>query len=148
MVFLKWWTAIVLFFGGWAFAEYQIGAASFLLSNDQTGIVAAIIGILLFCIGTILYQWKDIVNGPDDYPTTRMLWFASEAVMSLGMVGTLIGFILVLVQAFSGLNVADLGSVKTTMSLMANGMGTAIVTTLAGLIVGMFIKFQLVLINK
>ena len=72
-------------------------------------------------------------------------WFISETVISLGMIGTVVGFIFMLYSAFSELNVSDTIKLQQSMMLMAQGMGTALLTTLIGLISSVLIKCQLII---
>ena len=72
-------------------------------------------------------------------------WFTSEVVISLGMIGTVVGFIFMLYAAFSELTVDDPVKLQQSMMLMAKGMGTALLTTLVGLISSVLIKCQLII---
>ena len=64
--------------------------------------------------------------------------------LALGMIGTVIGFILMLGSSFESLNVSDTTSVKTALTDMALGMSTALYTTLVGLVCSQALKVQLV----
>ena len=55
--------------------------------------------------------------------------FASDALMKLGLLGTIIGFIMMLAP-IAGLDAADRASVKSSMGLMSDGMAVAMYTTL------------------
>ena len=61
------------------------------------------------------------------------------------MIGTVIGFIYMLYSVFGNLNIADTVAVQRSLGMMANGMGTALLTTLIGLISSVLIKSQLVM---
>ena len=63
------------------------------------------------------------------------------------MIGTVIGFLMMLGLAFQDLNVEDVASVQAAIKFMALGMSTALITTLAGLIGGLLIEIQLVTVN-
>jgi hypothetical protein len=71
-------------------------------------------------------------------------WFLAEACLALGMIGTVAGFLIMLVSAFGNIDVSDTASLQTALSDMALGMGTALYTTLVGLVSSLFIKSQLV----
>jgi hypothetical protein len=79
-------------------------------------------------------------------------WFLSEVCLTLGMIGTVSGFLIMLVSAFSGIDLTNTTTLQSALSDMALGMGTALYTTLVGLISSLFIKSQLVnlehLLNK
>ena len=72
----------------------------------------------------LLRGLADALRGPNQLGS-----FASDALMKLGLLGTIIGFILMLAP-IAGLDAADRASVKTSMGLMSDGMAVAMYTTL------------------
>ena len=75
-------------------------------------------------------------------------WFSSEAMITLGMIGTVAGFLLMLSSAFTELDVKSVTSVQGAISDMALGMSTALSTTLVGLICSVFTKVQMVILEN
>ena len=75
-------------------------------------------------------------------------WFISDAVLTLGMIGTIVGFIIMLAGTFNTLQVTDADSVRLLISSMSKGLYTALNTTLAGLISSVIIKTQLVICDE
>ena len=71
-------------------------------------------------------------------------WFISEALLAIGMVGTVIGFLYMLGTSFENINVNDAATLQDSLVSMAKGMSTALYTTLMGLITSLLIKVQLV----
>jgi flagellar motor component MotA len=69
-------------------------------------------------------------------------WFASDVLLTMGLIGTVAGFILMLAGAFHGINISDVSSVQQALANMAVGMSTALYTTLTGLITSTLLKFQ------
>jgi len=67
--------------------------------------------------------------------------FASDSLMKLGLLGTIIGFILMLAP-IAGLDAADRASVKSSMGLMSDGMAVAMYTTLTGLVGSILVQTQ------
>ena len=67
--------------------------------------------------------------------------FAGDALMKLGLLGTIVGFILMLAP-IAGLDAADRASVKGSMGLMSDGMAVAMYTTLTGLIGSILVQTQ------
>ena len=67
--------------------------------------------------------------------------FASDTLMKLGLTGTIIGFIMMLVP-IAGLDTGDRGAIKSSMNLMSDGMAVAMYTTLAGLVASILVKIQ------
>ncbi len=68
-------------------------------------------------------------------------WFSSDMCLNIGMIGTVIGFIMMLV-GFATVNVGDVKSVQTLLGSMSGGMSTALYTTLVGLIASQILKIQ------
>ena len=73
--------------------------------------------------------------------------FASDALMKLGLLGTIIGFILMLAP-IAGLDAADHASVKSSMGLMSDGMAVAMYTTLSGLMGSVLLQAQYFLLDE
>jgi hypothetical protein len=67
--------------------------------------------------------------------------FASDTLMKLGLLGTIIGFIMMLAP-IAGLDPGDRGAIRSSMNLMSDGMAVAMYTTLAGLVGSILIKIQ------
>jgi biopolymer transport protein ExbB/TolQ len=61
--------------------------------------------------------------------------------MKLGLLGTIIGFIIMLAP-IAGLDAGNSGSIKTSMGLMSDGMAVAMYTTLTGLVGSILIRIQ------
>lgn len=118
-------------------AAYFLDLFTILLEKDATFISFIVMGITLLV--TISLHWQK---------TYDWHWFASDAVLSLGMVGTLFGFLMVLGQAFTEIDTSSTVSMTEAIALLASGMSTALVTSLVGLISSLFIKLQLVVIEE
>ena len=67
--------------------------------------------------------------------------FVSDTLMKLGLLGTIIGFIMMLAP-IAGLDPSDRGAIKSSMSLMSDGMAVAMYTTLAGLVGSILVRIQ------
>lgn len=67
--------------------------------------------------------------------------FAGDLLMKLGLFGTIVGFIMMLAP-IAGLNTDDQAAIKSSMSLMSEGMAVAMYTTLAGLVGSILIRVQ------
>jgi hypothetical protein len=84
----------------------------------------------------------DLLRGPNLLGN-----FASDSLMKLGLLGTIIGFILMLAP-IAGLDTSDKNSIKTSMGLMSDGMAVAMYTTLTGLVGSILIKTQYYLLDE
>lgn len=67
--------------------------------------------------------------------------FAGDTLMKLGLIGTIVGFIMMLAP-IAGLDTGNQGAIKASMNLMSEGMAVAMYTTLAGLIGSILIRIQ------
>ncbi|WP_315834877.1 MotA/TolQ/ExbB proton channel family protein [Bradyrhizobium prioriisuperbiae] len=67
--------------------------------------------------------------------------FASDTLMKLGLLGTIIGFIIMLAP-IAGIDASDRSLLKSSMGLMTDGMAIAMYTTLAGLVGSILLKIQ------
>jgi MotA/TolQ/ExbB proton channel family len=90
----------------------------------------------------LLRGLADALRGPNQLGS-----FASDALMKLGLLGTIIGFILMLAP-IAGLDAADRASVKSSMGLMSDGMAVAMYTTLTGLIGSVLLQMQYYLLDE
>ena len=85
---------------------------------------------------------KEEINHFDWRGRQEIGWFLSDLVLTIGMVGTVAGFLIMLAGAFSGIDLTDEEAMKGVLERMAKGMSTALYTTLFGLICGGFLKVQ------
>ena len=76
--------------------------AFLLYEADSTLLTFVILGVTLVTSATMGLRSKKMV-GQDN----NMSWFLSDAVLSLGMVGTLFGFLLVLDSAFTEIDTSS-----------------------------------------
>ena len=67
--------------------------------------------------------------------------FAGDTLMKLGLIGTIVGFIMMLAP-IAGLDTGNQSAIKASMNLMSEGMAVAMYTTLAGLIGSILIRIQ------
>jgi hypothetical protein len=90
----------------------------------------------------LLRGLADALRGPNQLGS-----FASDSLMKLGLLGTIIGFILMLAP-IAGLDAADHASVKSSMGLMSDGMAVAMYTTLSGLIGSILVQTQYYMLDE
>ena len=90
----------------------------------------------------LLRGFADALRGPNQLGS-----FASDALMKLGLLGTIVGFILMLAP-IAGLDSADKASVRNSMGLMSDGMAVAMYTTLTGLIGSVLLQMQYYLLDE
>ena len=73
--------------------------------------------------------------------------FASDTLMKLGLLGTIIGFIIMLAP-IAGLDAADKVAMKSSMGMMSDGMAVAMYTTLAGLVSSILVQAQYYMLDE
>ena len=141
---LKWWiqTAIIVFS---AFMVHQYGWWEFLYNADMTKISFVIIGVFLISSLSIGFISLKSTNWDHIDRLTNYVWFGSEIMVTLGMIGTVAGFLIMLNTAFTDLDVNNIKNVQEAISNMAIGMSTALVTTLVGLVCATIIKIQMMI---
>lgn len=77
------------------------------------------------------------------YDKNEVGWFAADCLLTLGIIGTVIGFIFML-SGFEGVSdTTNVLTMKTAILKMSLGMSTALYTTLAGLVSSLLLKLQL-----
>lgn len=147
MIFWKWWTSIVILVLSLGFIQYNIDILGFIYENDPTKITMLIASIfLLSSLRVGIESWKrQFSYGNQD--ELGMIWFISDAVMSIGMIGTLVGFIIVLTTTFTEIDTTSAQAMKEVISKLAQGMGIALLTTLTGLVTSVILKLQLVMLD-
>ena len=143
MIFLRWWLFFCLSILI-ATVSYYFGFFHELYEKDVTKLSFAIITI--YTVASI-YVGKLTHNqrvGKQYFTGLNVSWFTSEILLSLGMIGTVAGFILMLGDSFGSIDTASPESLKEALRSMALGMSTALYTTLVGLILSQALKIQLV----
>ncbi|MDA9373885.1 MotA/TolQ/ExbB proton channel family protein [bacterium] len=143
MIFLRWWLFFCLSILV-ATVSYYFGFFHGLYEKDATKLSFVIISVYVLSsmyVGKLTLDQRNQKN----YTTgLNVSWFTSEALLSLGMIGTVAGFILMLGDSFDTIDTTNPESLKEALSSMALGMSTALYTTLVGLVLSQALKIQLV----
>ena len=74
-------------------------------------------------------------------------WFMVDVLLKLGLLGTIVGFILMLGSVADTASL-DVNTMQKVLKQMSSGMGTALYTTLAGLSGSMALGLQYLLLDK
>lgn len=77
----------------------------------------------------------------------KLGWFVSESLLRLALLGTAIGFILMLVP-LAGLNAFDVETLRQTLAGMSDGMAIALTITVAGITTALLLKFEYYLLDE
>ena len=142
----------LIIFAGYLLNEQ--GLIGLLLAGDRSGISYLIAAIWLAM--TLRWLWllrwvQRQYDMPVDFETAhreavlaRWLnhgWFAADNVLKLGLLGTIIGFILMLAP-ISKLSGYDAASLQAALGEMSAGMAVALYTTLTGLVANLLLRLQ------
>jgi hypothetical protein len=142
MVMLRWWFIAVAQLGGLA-ALFATGMVQKLWAVDVTKLsIVCLIALASASgfIGWLTYQAQERRSASKELlPHADACWFISDLLMGLGMTGTVLGFLIMLNDAFTG----DMGA-QEVMLRAAPGLATICVTTAVGLVCSMLVKAQLV----
>jgi len=142
-VLLRWWLIFCLTILG-VLASIHFDLHILLEDADQTKIGFLILGMTGLSTIWIGRRTFFCVKKGRELNPLETEWFIAESCLTLGMVGTVIGFILMLGTTFSAIDVTDLRSLQLAIEGMASGMSTALYTTLVGLISSLILKVQLI----
>lgn len=138
--FMIWWLATVIQGIGIGIA-IAFGVVEFLLESDQTYL--SFVTSAMWLVGTVTIGYL-AYKKEKDYDTP---WFIADAALSVGMIGTLLGFMLMLGSSLGNIDPSDIESMKQVIAQMAKGMSTALVTTLSGLVFSLFLKIQITILE-
>lgn len=141
--FIRWWTAFSIMLVTMT-TILLAGMGSFIVYSDQSYLSWLIISIWYaasFHLGyRVYYKRKNT-----DFALTT---YFSELCTSLGLLGTIIGLIMMVVGAFDKIDAMNQESLRVALSTMSLGMGTALVTTLVGLVCALTLQLQIVVIRE
>src|SRR6056300_396340 len=144
---LKWWLLVTLTIVGVLTSVY-FDFHTFIYENDFTKLTLVIGTLFVICTPMIGYKiWNSKYRQLKKYHYETE-WFISDVLISLGMIGTVSGFIFMLHAVFGNLNLQDTAAIQQSLGSMAQGMGTALLTTLIGLISSVLVKSQLVMVEN
>lgn len=150
MAFWKWWSTIIITGTLLAIAEVYVGISTYLVEMDTTRLSMLILAIaVLSSLVMGYYAWLiQFKRQRISNEALTPLWYFAETVLGIGMVGTLVGFLLVLTSTFQDIDSANAAEIKRVISELAHGMGIALITSLTGLISSIVMKFELVMLES
>lgn len=135
-LFVRWWVMAVAMATIIA-SILAMGGFGFLLDNDVTYLSFVIMGVFFIFTGYYgyrLYRGQGLGQGVMEY--------GENLCTSIGLLGTVVGLIMMVKGAFAGIDVNDQESIKSALVAMSSGIGSALVTTLVGLISAVLIGIQ------
>ena len=141
---MAWWVSVLLI-GTGIFWAYFFGFIDRVWEADETMITSLIAVIFAACnvqLGIVAYQIGKAQHLYDENVKKKLetLWFMSEQIMALGMLGTVIGLILMLSTTSVGA-VTD-ANMQGMLGNMWKAMGLALYTNAVGLVCSIVLKIQ------
>ena len=134
----------LILFGGYLL--FERGLVGVLLEGDKSRLSWLILAIWLGMSARWLFLLRRM-EGPAAIAEEDMVrwlnhgWFAADSVLKIGLLGTIIGFILMLAP-IGELTSFDATSLQSALAAMSAGMAVALYTTLTGLIANILLRFQ------
>ena len=138
---LRWWLIVSVTLIGIVSTNYFDGF-SFIYERDSTKLSFLI--LFIFAISTSFIGFKLILQqrGGNHSKNYESQWFLADLCTQIGLAGTLLGFIMVLLGTFDNLTLADPASVQNAISAMALVLLPAMLTSLTGIVCSMLIRSQ------
>jgi len=118
----------------------------------EAGVITTHIGNLIAksrTVGTVHFDQTVLLRGLADELKARekLGFFVSESLLRLALLGTAIGFILMLVP-LAGLNAFDVETLRQTLAGMSDGMAVALTITVAGIGTALLLKLEYYLLDS
>jgi|TARA_R110000824_G_scaffold55629_8_gene153075 hypothetical protein len=156
-LFLKWWLIFVSTLIGLTLVTIN-GGLSILWEQDATRLsfvlMAIFMGMSTWCGFKTWTLSKFIDSNKEDRHIVERIeglmevgWFTSDLCLSIGMMGTVIGFVMML-SGLAQVDVSDMNTVQGLIKNLGGGMSTALYSTLVGLICSSLLKVQYFNLNQ
>jgi len=147
-LFLRWWLLFTLVLV--AFTIFTSGGLLAVVYVADFTKLSFLIGSIMFGFlirgGVLSYKLskKEFISEEEFkefYGKNDMGWFVSEKLLTLGLIGTGIGFIFML-GVFAGLAAVTSVAAQAAIGKMAAGASVALYTTVAGLVCGLILQIH------
>lgn len=139
-VFLRWWLIFWLSIAA-AVGAGALGFYPYLWRSDASFLSWACMGLYVLMtafVGQLTAQARRSQHFCQHLP---LCWFAANTLLGLGMIGTLIGFMMLL-QSLQGVGASP--DLQKILGAMMIGFSTAGLTTIVGLACSLLLKLQLI----
>lgn len=145
LIVLRWWF-IVCLTGAGAWIGLNLGLFEYIRSVDVTYlsfVTLALFTAMSLFVGVLSFQTR---TGDKSFEKHLPLcWYTSDLMLGLGMIGTLIGFLLLLQGVFTGnIDLQNTAATQKLLASMGTGFATAGITTLVGLACSLIFRAQLI----
>ena len=134
--FLKWWVIVAGTLTGIGFLIVY-DCINYINGADVTKLSFVIFALF---VHSTIQVGRSTYYGIDRLSVPR---FMVGVMTKLGMLGTVIGFIMMLSTCLGSLSLQNVQAVQATLSNMTTGMSTALVTTATGLVCSLILQLQI-----
>ena len=134
--FLRWWVIIAGTLTGIGFLIVY-DCINYINEADVTKLSFVIFALF---VHSTIQVGRSTYYGIDKFSIPR---FMVGIMTKIGMLGTVIGFILMLSTCLTGVSFQNAQSMQGVIGSMTSGMSTALVTTAAGLICSLILQLQI-----
>lgn len=151
-LWLYWWLFFVLVMFGFAGLHFG-GIISLAWQSDLTKIsfvIVALFFIFSLRTGKDIYTFCKKDNDFSGGDIARFCqknedgWYRAEQFLSLGILGTVLGFIIAFSKGFSSIDAKNISaSLPSVIQIVSSGLGSALYTTAAGLVCCLLLREQL-----
>ena len=143
--FYLWWLSVLLIATASFWATY-LGFTTKVWVTDVTMLTSVITALFVFANAKLAWVSYHMDSGQESKKQlekeTETLWFISEILMAIGMLGTVLGLIHMLSVSFVGASVANTDSLQGILGHMWESMGLALYTNAVGLLASIALKLQ------
>jgi hypothetical protein len=150
-IFLKWWVFVCAIFTAAGFAQYQFNLLDLIWEQDifkLSFVIMAVFFAIIIKNGYLAYhtqysEWATV--------DTEKQWFWSSILTKMGLTGTIVGFLAMLLSAGISFESMDTSNVSEVIMLLEDitlGMATALWTTLVGVVCSQLVDIQLIYIDQ
>tara|TARA_R100000808_G_scaffold6532_1_gene19393 strand:- start:6463 stop:6990 length:528 start_codon:yes stop_codon:yes gene_type:complete len=160
-IFLKWWLFICIVLIASIFG-YREGIFLEVYKADFTKLSVVLVALFTYMsvwCGVKTWQLSQFLDTYDPEKEnnsvvveriehlTEVGWFVSDLCLSIGMIGTVVGFITMLGGFFS-IDFSDTSTLQNLIKELGSGMSVALYTTLTGLTCSALLKIQYFNLNQ
>jgi len=141
------WLVVSNLFGLAGVFAYHLGVVNMLLAGDKTYLTYGIFGlywVFTFYIGSFFVKHK--LKPLNYYILPSFIHYMPDLMVSLGLLGTFIGFGIML-NTNLAIDITSAKEIKEVMTGMSSGLGTALYTSIVGLVCSLAAKIQIYIVE-
>jgi hypothetical protein len=154
---LRWWVAFAASLS-FCYFVHHVGGWQKIYEVDSTFICFIITGLYFVTLGHLglkirglkrlihhnyAYYYPDTPRPYSPNHDVAFGWFMSAQFLTLGLIGTVFGFVFCLKDGFDSVVATNPQTIQILLNQVSKGMGTALWTTIFGLLAALPIKFML-----